>query len=298
MRMAQRNLGDIMLLDVVSGLARGKALDILEMAPVEGFESNLSGTSDYADTAGTDVIVVCAGVARRPGMSRDDLLAVNANVVRSVVEQSLRESPDAYLIIVTNPVDAMTCLAKAISGLPRERVMGMAGVLDSARLRAFIAMELDFAPADVHTMILGGHGDDMVPIISLTTAGQVPVSYLLPPEAIGRLVERARTGGGEIVTLLQSGSAFYAPGAAIARMVDSILGHKRRILNVSAHLEGEYGHSGVCAGVPGLVGPRGLERIIELDLTSAERELFDASVGRQKAIVREMVAAGLMPSEL
>lgn len=180
MRVAQRNLGDIVLLDIVPGLAKGKALDILQMAPVEGFESNVFGTSEYADTERSDVVVVCAGVARRPGVSREDLLGVNAGVVRSAVESALKWSPEAFVVVVTNPVDAMTYLAKVVSGLPRERVMGMAGVLDSARLRAFIALELDFSPVDVHTMVLGGHGDHMVPIIRYTTAGGIPVHYLLP----------------------------------------------------------------------------------------------------------------------
>ena len=296
MRIAHRNLGDIVLLDVDPGVAKGKALDILEMAPVEGFESNLLGTSDYADTKGSDVVVICAGAARRPGMSRDDLLSTNASIVRSAVEMALKWSPEAFLIVVTNPVDAMTTLAKTVSGLPRERVMGMAGVLDSARLRAFIGQELDFSPADVHTMVLGGHGDDMVPIIRYTTVGGIPVSYLLPADTIEHLVQRARAGGGEIVNLLQSGSAFYAPGAAITRMVDSLLGRKRRIINISAYLEGEYGHRGVCAGVPGMVGPAGLEKIIELDLEPSEQEAFARFVARQRALVQQLVSAGFMPA--
>lgn len=297
MRIAQRNLGDIVLLDIVPGVAKGKALDILQMAPVEGFESNLVGTSDYADTEGSDVVVICAGVARRPGMSRDDLLAVNAGVVKSAVESALKWSPEAFLVVVTNPVDAMTYLAKVVSGLPRERVMGMAGVLDSARLRAFIAQELDFSPADVHTMVLGGHGDHMVPIIRYTTAGGIPVRYLLPEETLQRLVDRARAGGGEIVSLLQTGSAFYAPAAAIARMVDSLLGNRRRIINVSAYLEGEYGYRDVCAGVPGMVGPSGLEKIIELDLEPPEREAFARFIQRQRALVKELAAGGFVPPE-
>lgn len=294
MRLAHRNLGDIILVDVVTGLARGKALDILEMAPVEGFDGHLLGTSDYGETAGSDVTVICAGASRKPGMSREDLLAVNAAIVRGAVEQTLRWSPESFLIIVTNPVDAMTYLAKNVSGLPRQRVMGMAGVLDSARLRAFIAMELDFSPADVHTMVLGGHGDEMVPIVRLTTAGGVPVRDLLPEETIHRAVERARAGGGEIVNLLQSGSAFYAPGAAVARMVDSLLGNKRRVLNVSGYLEGEYGHYDVCAGVPGLVGPRGLEKVVEVELDSDEKALFDGSVRRQRELVGKMQELGLL----
>ncbi len=294
MRLAHRNLGDIVLVDVVTGLARGKALDIMEMAPVEGFDGHLLGTSDYADTIGSDVAVICAGAARKPGMSREDLLAINAAIVRVAVEQVLRWSPEAFLIIVTNPVDAMTYLAMDASGLPRERVMGMAGVLDSARLRAFIAMELDFSPADVHTMVLGGHGDEMVPIVGLTTAGGIPVRDLMPEETIRRAVERARAGGGEIVNLLQSGSAFYAPGAAVARMVDSLLGNKRRVLNVSGHLQGEYGHHDVCAGVPGLVGPRGLEKVVEIGLTAEEKAMFDGSVGRQRELVEKMRELGLL----
>src|SRR3989475_2157802 len=249
-RIAEAGLADVVLVDIVEGLPQGKGLDLAEAAPVVGHDARITGTNDYADTAGSNIVVVTSGLARQPGMSRDDLLAKNAGIVRAVVTEAAKQSPDAILIIVTNPLDAMCHVALAASGFPRERVLGMAGVLDSARFRAFIAQELDVSVEDTHAFVLGGHGDTMVPLSRYSTVAGVPITELMTKEQINRLVQRTRDGGAEIVKLLGTGSAFYAPSASIAEMVDAILKDKNKILPCAVHLEGEYGISGLFVGVP------------------------------------------------
>jgi len=284
--LVERQNADFVLLDVVTGVAKGKALDMFQAGPVFGFDSRLVGTSDYRDTADSDVVVITAGLPRKPGMSRDDLLHTNAGIIREVVEQVVRYSPNCILLMVTNPLDAMAQVALKVSGFPRHRVVGMAGVLDTARFRRFVADELDVSVEDVSAFVLGGHGDAMVPLPRLSTVGGVPLTELLPPERIQAIVERTRNGGGEIVELLKTGSAYYAPAASIATMVDSILLDKKRILPCSAYLEGEYGLSGIFMGVPVKLGRRGIEQIIQFRLTPEEQ----AALERSAAAVRELVA--------
>lgn len=287
---AAKELGDIVLMDVVAGMPQGKALDLQQAAPLEGFDARIVGTNDYADTAGSDVVVITAGAARKPGMSRDDLLHINYKIVKGAAEEAVARSPEAFLIVLTNPLDVMCWVAWKASGLPKNRVVGQSGVLDGTRFRAFIAMELGVSFEDVTALVLGGHGDSMVPMVRYAYAGGIPVEKLLPAEAIARLVERTRFGGGEIVNLMGQ-SAFYAPAAAVAQMVEAILKDKRRILPCSAYLEGEYGQEGIFAGVPVILGGGGVERVIELDLTPEEAEAFAASCRD----VRENIAR--LPSE-
>lgn len=283
---AAKELGDIVLVDIVEGVPQGKALDLLQAGPVEGFDVRIVGTNDYADTAGSDIIVVTAGVARKPGMSRDDLLRTNYGVVRSVVEQCVRYSPDAFMIVVTNPVDAMTYAAWKVSGWPANRVMGMAGVLDSTRFRTFIAMELGVSVEDVSAFVMGGHGDTMVPFVRYSHVGGIPLERLLPKEKIDAIVERTRYGGGEIVNLLKTGSAYYAPGASVAQMIEAILKDKKRLIPVIAYLDGEYGEKDIYVGVPAIVGAGGVEKVIEIDLTDEERAAFKRSVEAVRAPLR------------
>ncbi len=289
---AALELGDVVLIDIIEGMPQGKALDLAESAPIAGFDGSLTGTNDYADTANSDVVVVTAGLPRKPGMSRDDLLQTNAKIVGTVVSNVVRHSPDCHLIIVSNPLDAMVHVAKQVSGFPKQRVMGMAGVLDSARFRYFIARELDVSVEDVHGFVLGGHGDTMVPVPRYATVTGIPIIQLLPAEAIDRLVQRTRDGGVEIVNFLKQGSAFYAPGASIAQMIQAIVKDKKRLLPAAAYLEGEYGLSGVYLGVPILLGAAGVEKIIEVDLTDDEK----AALRRSAAAVEELVQA-LPPPE-
>ena len=284
--LAQRDYADIVLIDIKEGLPQGKALDINQMAPILGFEATISGTNDYADTAGSDILVVTSGLARQPGMSRDDLLAKNAGIVRAVVEQAAKHSPDAILIIVTNPLDAMCHVALNASGFPRERVIGMAGVLDSARFRTFIAQELGVSVEDTHAFVLGGHGDTMVPLPRYSTVAGVPITELLSPERVAALVDRTANGGAEVVGLLKTGSAFYAPAAATFEMVEAILLDRKRVLPCAVLLEGEFGTEGLFVGVPIVLGAGGMERIFEIELSADERVAFDASA----AAVRELVA--------
>jgi len=283
---AAKELGDIVLVDIVEGVPQGKALDLLQAGPVEGFDVRIVGTNDYADTAGSDIIVVTAGVARKPGMSRDDLLRTNYGVVRSVVEQCVRYSPDAFMIVVTNPVDAMTYAAWKVSGWPANRVMGMAGVLDSTRFRTFIAMELGVSVEDVSAFVMGGHGDTMVPFVRYSHVGGIPLERLLPKEKIDAIVERTRYGGGEIVNLLKTGSAYYAPGASVAQMIEAILKDKKRLIPVIAYLDGEYGEKDIYVGVPAIVGAGGVEKVIEIDLTDEEQAAFKRSVEAVRAPLR------------
>jgi malate dehydrogenase len=286
-RLAERDYCDVVLLDIVDGLPQGKALDILEAGPVYGYDSNLVGTNGYAETKGSDVVVITSGIARKPGMSRDDLLKTNAGIVGEVVQKIKAGSPKAILIVVSNPLDAMVTLAHKVSGFPKERVIGMAGVLDSARYRTFIAKELGVSVEDVHGFVLGGHGDSMVPLPRYTTVAGIPLPALLPKERIEKIVDRARNGGAEIVGLLKTGSAYYAPSASIVDMVDSILLDKKRVLPCAAYLEGEYGIDGIFMGVPVVLGKAGVERILEIELNAAERK----ALTRSADAVRELWAA-------
>lgn len=276
-KVAEMEIGDVVMVDIIDGLPQGKGLDMLESAPIGGFDSNVVGSMGYDETANSDVVVITSGVARKPGMSREDLLETNKKIIESVVGQVVAKSPDAILIMVANPLDTMTYLALKRSGFPKNKVMGMAGILDTARFKAFISMELDVSVEDIQTVILGGHGDEMVPLPRYTTVSGIPILQLLPEEKIDGLVERTRKGGGEIVSLLKTGSAFYAPGAAAAQMVEAILKDKKRILPCCAYLEGEYGLSDICFGVPVKLGANGVEEIIELELTADEKELVSMS---------------------
>jgi malate dehydrogenase len=282
--LAQRDYAEIVLTDIKEGLPQGKALDINQMGPVLGFESTVTGTNDYADTAGSDVVVITAGLPRQPGMSRDDLVQTNEKIVKSVTEQIVATSPDAIVIVLSNPLDAMCHVAKSASGLPKERVFGQAGILDTARYRTFIAWETNASVKDVQALVLGGHGDQMVPVISSTTVGGVPLRKLVSEERIQAMVERTAVGGGEIVKLLGT-SAWYAPGAACAQMVNSVLLDEKRVLACTAYLEGEYGIDGLYMGVPVKLGRAGIEEIYELDLDDEEQ----AALAKSADAVRDVV---------
>jgi len=284
-RIAEGGLADVVLVDIVEGLPQGKGLDLAESAPVVGHDARILGTNDYADTANSDIIVVTSGLARQPGMSRDDLLARNAGIVRAVVQEATRYSPNAVLIVVTNPLDAMCHVALQASGFPRERVLGMAGVLDSARFRTFIAQELGVSVSDTTAFVLGGHGDTMVPLSRYSTVAGVPITELLPPDRVRALEERTANGGAEIVALLKTGSAFYAPSASVFEMVESILRDRKRVLPCAVLLQGEFGTRDLFVGVPVVLGSGGMERIFEIKLTAEEQAAFDASA----AAVRELV---------
>jgi malate dehydrogenase len=277
---------EIVMVDVMEGVPMGKGLDQWESAPIEGFDARVRGTNDYEDTAESDIVVVTAGIARKPGMSREDLLNTNASIVRSVSENISRFSPDSIVIMVSNPLDVMAHVCMRTTGFPRERVIGMAGVLDTARYRSFIALELDISVEDIQALVLGGHGDTMVPLASYTTVSGIPLSQLLPRERIAALVDRARTGGAEIVGLLKTGSAYYAPAAAVVQMVEAIVRDKKRILPCSAWLQGEFGMEGLFLGVPCKLGRNGLEKVIEVELTDEER----AALGKSADAVRETMA--------
>jgi malate dehydrogenase len=277
-RIAERELArEVVLVDIVEGMPQGKALDQWESAPVEGFDTRITGAQTYDATAGSGIYVVTAGLARKPGMSRDDLVQKNAKIIASVSEQIAEHSPDAIVIMVTNPLDVMAWVAKETTGFPRERVIGMAGVLDTARFRSFIALELDVSVEDVQALVLGGHGDSMVPLVSTVSVGGIPLTELLDEDRIEALVERTRKGGGEIVGLLGNGSAYYAPSAAATQMVEAIVLDKRRILPAAAWLEGEFGLEGMYLGVPCKLGRNGLEQIIEVHLTEAQQAALQAS---------------------
>jgi malate dehydrogenase len=287
-RIAEKQLAHhVVMVDVAEGIPQGKALDQYQSAPIEGFESHVIGTNGYAETAGSAVVVITAGIARRPGMSRDDLLATNAGIVRQVSESIKATSPEAVIIMVSNPLDVMCYVAKQVTGFPRERVIGMAGVLDAARYRAFLAEALEVSVRDIHAMVLGGHGDTMVPLISYTTVSGIPVTQLLDRDRLDAIVLRTRNGGAEIVKYLKTGSAYYAPSAGAVEMVQAVVRDEKRVLPCAAWLEGEYGMSGLFLGVPCKIGRRGLERILEVELTPAER----ADLGRSADAVREPMAA-------
>ena len=275
--LAARELGDVVLVDVVEGMPQGKALDLMQARPIFGFNVQVTGANDYEATAGSQVVIITAGIARKPGMSREDLINTNKEIVANVTRQVVAKSPRAFLIVVANPLDAMCYVAYKVSGLPRKRVMGMAGILDTARYRCFIAMELKVAVEEIQSMVLGGHGDDMVPLVSYTTVSGVPLADLLPKKRIEALVERTRKGGGEIVSLLKTGSAFYAPAAAAAQMTEAILKDQKRLVPVSAYLTGEYGLEDLFFGVPVILGAGGLEKILTLDLTPQEEAMLKKS---------------------
>ena len=266
-----KGLGDVVLVDIVEGVPQGKGLDLLQAGPVEGFDCRVVGSNSYADTKGSDVVVITAGVPRKPGMSREDLLDTNAKIMKSVTQEVVKASPNTILLVVSNPLDVMAYVAKQVSGFPRERVVGMAGILDTARFRTFIAEAAGVSVEDIMALVLGGHGDSMVPLVRCTSIGGIPVAEFLPKEKIDEIVERTRNGGAEIVSYLKMGSAFYAPGAAIVQMLEAILQDKKRILPCSAYLEGEYGVEGVFLGVPVKLGARGMEGVIEVPLADEER---------------------------
>ncbi|MBO0707641.1 MAG: malate dehydrogenase [Candidatus Dormibacteraeota bacterium] len=286
-RLAERDYCNVVLIDIVEGMPQGKALDIEEAAPVYGYDSHVVGANDYRQAESSDLVVITSGIARKPGMSRDDLLDTNAKIVTSVTQQVVAGSPDAVLIVVANPLDAMVTLTHRVSGFPRERVVGMAGVLDSARYRTFIAHELGISVEDVHGFVLGGHGDTMVPLPRYTSVAGVPLPQLVKPERIEEIVQRTRDGGAEITALLKTGSAYYAPSAAVVEMVDAILLDKKRVLPAAALLQGEYGIDGIFLGVPVLLGKGGVERVIEIELTPEEKAQLEHSA----AAVREIWGA-------
>jgi malate dehydrogenase len=285
LRIHQLGYADVVLVDVIEDLPQGKGLDMLEAGPVTGSDAGITGSNNYEATANSDLVVITAGIARRPGMSRDDLLLTNMRITSSVTEQVVKYSPDCIIIAVTNPLDAMVQNVYESSGFPRNRVFGMAGVLDTARFRTFISQELNVSVEDVQALVLGGHGDDMVPLVRYTTAGGIPITELMAEEKIDQLVQRTRDGGGEIVALLKEGSAYYAPSAAITQMVEAVLLDKKRILPCCAYLEGEYGINGLCVGVPVKVGANGMEEVIQIGLTESEK----ASLNRSAASVKELV---------
>jgi malate dehydrogenase len=284
-RLADRELADVVLIDIIEGMPQGKGLDIMEATPVEGSDSRVIGTNDYRDTAGSDVVVITAGIARKPGMSRDDLLQTNYKIVRECTENTLKHSPGTILIVVSNPLDAMCQVAYKVSGLPKQRVFGMAGVLDSARMRAFIAMELGVSVENTHAFVLGGHGDTMVPLPRYSTVAGIPITELLPADRVDAIVKRTANGGAEIVSLLKTGSAYYAPSASTAEMVDAVLKDKHKVLPSCCYLEGEFGIKDLYVGVPAQLGATGVEKVWEIALTEDER----AALNRSAAAVKELV---------
>jgi len=287
---AAAELGDIVLLDLpqTEGIPQGKALDLMQASPVAGFDARLTGTTRYEDTADSDVVVITAGVPRKPGMSRDDLLVTNARIVGSVAEQIRRTSPQAVVIVLTNPLDAMVQRVWQVTGFPPQRVVGQAGALDTARFRAFLAMELAVSVEDVSAMLLGGHGDTMVPLPRCASVAGIPVTELLQPARLDEIVQRVRDGGAEILALLKTGSAYYAPAAASAQMVEAVVRDQRRLIPCAAYCDKQYGVGGYYVGVPAILGAGGVERIIELDLTDSERAAFEKSVEAVKALVQTM----------
>jgi malate dehydrogenase len=287
-RLAEKELSRrVVLVDIIEGVPQGKGLDQWQTAPIEGFDSRVIGTNGYEETAGSDIVIITAGIARKPGMSRDDLMNRNAGIVKGVSEQVARTSPNAIVIVVSNPLDVMCYVTKKVTGFPRERVLGMAGVLDTARYRAFLAEALDVSVRDIQAMVLGGHGDTMVPLVNYTSVSGIPIAQLMPREKLEQIVARTRTGGAEIVSLLKTGSAYYAPSAAAVQMAESIVGDQKRVLPCSVWLEGEYGHSGLFLGVPCKIGRRGLESVIEVMLTAEER----SALAKSAEAVREPMAS-------
>jgi malate dehydrogenase len=286
--LAQKELSDVVLVDIpqMENPTKGKALDMLEASPVQGFDANILGTSSYEDTKDSDIVVITAGIARKPGMSRDDLVQTNQKIMRAVAKDVATYSPNAIIVVLSNPVDAMTYTAFKESGFPKHRVIGQSGVLDSARFRTFIAQELNLSVKDITGFVLGGHGDDMVPLVRYSYAGGIPLETLIPKDRLDAIVARTRTGGGEIVNLLGNGSAYYAPAASLVEMCEAILKDQRRVLPTIAYLEGEYGYDGIYLGVPTILGGNGIEKIIELELTAEEK----AALGKSAQAVRSVMA--------
>jgi malate dehydrogenase len=277
--LAQKELGDVVLVDIpqMENPTKGKALDMLEASPVQGFDANITGTSSYEDTKDSDIVVVTAGIARKPGMSRDDLVQTNQKIMKNVAQEIAKHSPNSFIVVLTNPVDAMTYTIFKESGFPKNRVIGQSGVLDTARFRTFVAQELNLSVKDVTGFVLGGHGDDMVPLVRYSYAGGIPLETLIPKDRLDAIVERTRKGGGEIVNLLGNGSAYYAPAASLVEMCEAILKDQRRVLPSIAYLEGEYGYEGIYLGVPTILGAGGIEKVIELELTAEEKTALDKS---------------------
>ncbi|MXX81703.1 MAG: malate dehydrogenase [Chloroflexi bacterium] len=291
-RLAERGYADVVLVDIVDGLPQGKALDMYEASPVIGVDSCITGATDYGPTAGSDIIVITSGVARKPGMSRDDLLQINMGIVDSVTRAAITESPDATIVVVSNPLDAMCHVAYDAAGIPSSRVVGMAGILDTARYRSFLSEAINISVEDINAFVLGGHGDTMVPLASYTTAAGIPITKLLPQDQLDQIIQRTRDGGAEIVNLLKTGSAFYAPSAAVAQMVDAIALDKRRILPCAALLNGEYGVDGLFIGVPVVLGRNGIEQILEINLTDEEQAQLQHSADAVQGLVDDMARLG------
>jgi len=287
-RLAERDYADIVMFDIVPNMPQGKALDLLQAGPVLGYDSLITGTNDYADTANSDIVVITSGFPRKPGMSRDDLVKKNQEIIAQVTEQVVKHSPNSIIIMVTNPLDAMAQLALYVSGFPRERVIGMAGVLDTSRFRTFIAQELDVSVRDVQAYVLGGHGDTMVPLSRLCTVAGVPIAQLIPAERIEQIVQRTRDGGAEIVKLLGTGSAYFAPSVSVLQMVDSILLDKKMIMPCTVYLQGEYGINNLFIGVPAKLGAKGLEQVIEIELIEQERTLLQKSADAVRELIKVM----------
>ncbi len=290
-RVAEKELSRrVVLVDIVEGIPQGKGLDQWQTAPIEGFDSRVIGTNGYEETAGSEIVIITAGIARKPGMSRDDLMNTNAGIVKAVSEQVAKTSPNAIVIVVSNPLDVMCYVARKVTGFPRERVLGMAGVLDTARYRAFLAEALDVSVRDIQAMVLGGHGDTMVPLVNYTTVSGIPVTQLMKREQLDQIVARTRTGGAEIVSLLKTGSAYYAPSAAAVQMAEAIVNDQKRVLPCSVWLEGEYGHKGLFLGVPCKIGRKGLEAVLEVELTTDERNALAKSA---EAVLEPMKALSI-----
>lgn len=289
--LAQKELGDVVLVDIpqMENPTKGKALDMLEASPVQGFDANITGTSNYEDTADSDIVVVTAGIARKPGMSRDDLVQTNQKIMKSVAQEIAKHSPNCFIVVLTNPVDAMTYTIFKESGFPKNRVIGQSGVLDTARFRTFIAQELNLSVKDITGFVLGGHGDDMVPLVRYSYAGGIPLETLISKERLEAIVERTRKGGGEIVNLLGNGSAYYAPAASLVEMCEAILKDQRRVLPSIAYLEGEYGYEGIYLGVPTILGANGIEKVIELELTADEKAALDKSAEAVRNVMAVLV---------
>jgi malate dehydrogenase len=286
--LAQKELSDVVLVDIpqLENPTKGKALDMLEASPVQGFDANITGTSDYADTADSDIVIITAGIARKPGMSRDDLVQTNQKIMKSVTKEIVKYSPNTIIIVLTNPVDAMTYTVYKESGFPKSRVIGQSGVLDTARFRTFVAQELNLSVKDITGFVLGGHGDDMVPLVRYSYAGGIPLETLIPKDRLEAIVERTRKGGGEIVNLLGNGSAYYAPAASLVEMSEAILKDQRRVIPAIVYLEGEYGFNGIYLGVPTILGGNGLEQIIELELKNDEKEALAKSAESVKSVMK------------
>ncbi|MFO1444001.1 malate dehydrogenase [Bacillus sp. Bva_UNVM-123] len=285
--LAQKELGDVVLVDIpqMENPTKGKALDMLEASPVQGFDANIIGTSNYEDTKDSDIVVVTAGIARKPGMSRDDLVQTNQKIMKSVAQEIAKNSPNCFIVVLTNPVDAMTYTIFKESGFPKNRVIGQSGVLDTARFRTFIAQELNLSVKDITGFVLGGHGDDMVPLVRYSYAGGIPLETLISKDRLDAIVERTRKGGGEIVNLLGNGSAYYAPAASLVEMCEAILKDQRRVLPSIAYLEGEYGYEGIYLGVPTILGANGIEKVIELELTADEKAALDKSAEAVRGVM-------------